>query len=174
VHNTVTEAKEYKWSCSTAEAPFHNFWQNISYTNHDLNSTRLHDDGIKTKDDINCRAWISDNRVTVINKAKSIAKALIAVDGIMYAEASEPFYYTITFGLGGNHGSTDMMIGSQTGRDLRERFEFPATQFEEALAYASKTAENRSDTNSLPITPHEYIEVIIPESIRKRRKNQYK
>jgi hypothetical protein len=78
--NTEDGGVNYKYSRSTAEAPFHFFWENLDdcmLKRHNVRlcgmRTRLCDDGVVTKENAVYREWIDDNRDAVIEKAVSIA-----------------------------------------------------------------------------------------------------
>lgn len=154
----------YRWSCSGAQAPFHNFWSRWDEPTVQQNAWLK--DGIPRKDDIKHREWVSDNRDEIIKLAQSIAARRCSMDGAMMHITSEPRYNAICFGLGNNHASTALMESGHFNQNLKMESYFRADQLEEAIEYTTKLAENRGDTNSLPIKPHTIIEVLMPEAVR--------
>jgi hypothetical protein len=54
----------------------------------------------------------SGGRNECISQLNELISNLIAIDGRMHIKADEPFYHVMTFGLGGNHGSTALVVGS--------------------------------------------------------------
>lgn len=90
-----------------------------------------------------------DSEEAATADAQSQVEDYMSIDGELWSKASEPVYYTRTYGMGGASGSTALHIG-----DVRE-FEmldhttpenvFHAGQREEAIAYARALAESRGD-----------------------------
>lgn len=115
------------------------------------------------KEDIPVREWISDNRKLLVDHAESIASHLRVSGLYLFREEREPCYHVQTFGLGHNHGGTCLSVASRAG-ELRDN-EFYADHLDAAIEAATKTATERSDTDSLPIRPLTRIEVLIPEAI---------
>lgn len=162
--NTENEAVNYKYSCSGADAPFHNFWHETF-----KNDAWLKDEDAKTRPEheveIYIRKWVSDDKAEIIQKAKEIAAKRLIMDGLMIKKSREPMYYALTFGLGNNHGGTGMGVGCHLNPNLDVDCYFPANQPEEAVAYAERIALGRGDTNYVPMQCPE-IEVLIPEAVR--------
>lgn len=90
-----------------------------------------------------------DNRKEAINYTKEKAEKFVVYDNKVWQECGEPIYYVITFGLGSNHGGTSFSITYRHHLDETERYEFRASDKEEAIKYALKVAADRRDTDSL-------------------------
>lgn len=96
-------------------------------------------------------------------------RKFLIIDGIVWVEAGEPSYSVSTFGMGGNHGGTGLMVN----RDAMGRHSgatFRADEFEDAHAYAIEVANRRGDTRDVARyqdNPEHYrcIEVVIPEAV---------
>lgn len=105
-----------------------------------------------------------DNPEEVAAEAQSQVDYFLAIDGTLWQKTSEPVYYARTYGLGNNHGSTALHVGSvhefKTEEAACPEYVFPADQREEAIAYTLALAERRGDTRSLAsIANPETIEV---------------
>lgn len=103
----------------------------------------------------------SGGRNECISQMNELISNLIAIDGRMHIKADEPFYHVMTFGLGGNHGSTALVVGS-TPHDGHSRFniqDYPA-----AKQLADMVSSNRRDRVAVSL-PEETFEVIIPEAL---------
>lgn len=90
--------------------------------------------------------------------------SFLIIDGIVWEEVSEPFYVVTTFGMGNNHGGTALMVNGNGGTVFR------ADEFDEALAHAIETAEDRGDTKNVhnfKTDPEQYraIDVLIPDAV---------
>ena len=110
----------------------------------------------------------------VIAKAlRGMAASHILIDGIAYRLAPEPRYVVMTFGLSRNHGGTSLSVDDHFNSNLRRDAYFSLLELEAGLARATEVAQNRGDTNSLPIKPGgPCFEVLIPEAIRVNRKRK--
>lgn len=94
------------------------------------------------------------------------AKHLI-IDGIAHRKAGEPRYVAMTFGLGRNHGGTALVIDAMYNSNLSRSSYFNLLHREEAIALATKFAQERGDDESLPIVPHgPDWEILIPKAIQ--------
>lgn len=87
----------------------------------------------------------------------------LIIDGAVWSETSEPYYTVATFGMGGNHGGTGLMVGG--GGQV-----FRADEFEAARACAIETAAERGDTKDVArferdAEHYRAIEVLIPEAV---------
>lgn len=173
--NTEAEGKTYQYSCSGAEAPFHNFWCNMKDTMNSRHDTMYHgiQSGLKDscaikKEDAIFREWIDDNKDVVIENARKIAQGLLICDGYMFAPVGEPRYLICTFGLGGNHGGTGMFIEQHYNRNIPNTSYFTALEYDKACAYADSVAERRGDNKSIPVRTNcgYQIEVLVPEAVK--------
>lgn len=101
---------------------------------------------------------------------KYMARHLI-IDGVLHKEASEPGYHAMTFGLGNNHGGSALMVASVGKHCSKEKFCFSLLEKDQALAYATKMAQDRGDDKSLPMTVNgpDFV-VLMPEAIKFRSK----
>lgn len=94
------------------------------------------------------------------------AKRHVVIDGKPYRAIHEPRYVVATFGLGGNHGGTALMVDSHFNRNLSADCYFGLLELEEAIAEAARVAEARGDTKNLPMRYHgPRFEVLMPEVI---------
>lgn len=108
------------------------------------------------------------NKEDAIAQVQGELSRYIIIDGELWVRASEPMYVVMTFGLGHNHASTDLMIEEHgyNPNISSERY-FNALQYDEALASALDVAAKRGDTNSFDsIRTARKIEVLIPEMVR--------
>ena len=76
----------------------------------------------------------------------------------------EPRYLVTTFGLGGNHGGTALMVETRDSATQRADSYFRADDFEAARAHAEQVALHRGDTESVADFRQD-IEVLIPEAV---------
>ena len=104
---------------------------------------------------------------------ENIGKRILIVDGISYVAAGEPRYYVITFGLGRNHGGTSLSCSYSYNENISKSSYFNLLQRDEAITAATKTAKNRGDTESLPITIEESFKILIPEAIQVNPRKQH-
>ena len=77
------------------------------------------------------------------------ADKFLIVDGQLYEKANEPMYAIFTFGLGGNHASTALMIEDSYNPNMPSSRYFAANQREEVIAKAKEIALARGDTVSI-------------------------
>lgn len=73
----------------------------------------------------------------------------VIIDGEVWALCGEPRYTVMTFGLGGNHGGTSLMLDFYDNPNIRGDSYFRADEFDEAIACAIETADNRGDSNDV-------------------------
>lgn len=161
----------YKFSRSTAAAPFKCFWRGMDQ--YGTSGPLLNNESIINKEDLVYRELVSDTRNEEIQRTKDIASSLISVDNIMYKVTGEPRYYALTFGLGGNHASTNLFISTHYNPNIVHRSYFSALQYEEACKYTSNIAANRGDTKSLPIKTDQPIQVFIKEAVQLNPKRDH-
>ncbi len=162
--NTENGGKDYRWSCSSAKAPFHNFWHRM---NSRLDIAWLKDKDVFLREEITYREWVSDNREEVIEKAKNIAADLLLCDGFLYKPVGEPYYNAMLFGLGNNHGGTALFVEQNRAPEQREGWHFNALDYDKALTHTEEKAKGRGDTRSLPMKLNgDKIEVLIKEAVK--------
>lgn len=159
--NTENYGKNYECSKSGAEAPFFDFWWDakLALERGEVVSTK--EEAIK-----NSKMYFSDNKNEVINQIKEIANNIVFINGLVYKRAAEPRYYTITFGLGNNHGSTSLSISDYFNSNIDMHSYFTALQYEEAKKFAIDVATCRRDTDCIPRIGEDKIEVLIPEAVK--------
>ena len=105
------------------------------------------------------------NKEQVIKGLQDAANKWLIIDGKVFRETGEPRYFTITFGLGSNHGGTALMSSTYYNQNIGAKSYFSLLQKEEAIARATRIATNRGDTDSLPIIAEDF-EVFIPAAIK--------
>lgn len=103
------------------------------------------------------------------NAEKWASVFAVDTEGFVWKRAAEPCYYVTTFGLGGNHGGTSLMVGDVF--DCRNGQVFRSDEFESALAHAIEVAENRGDTRDVRAfteRPEGYRRITVhrPESVK--------
>lgn len=96
--------------------------------------------------------------------------SFVIIDGEVWAMTGEPRYYTVTMGLGDNHGGTSFGEVDRDNSNIRAEAYFRADDFDAALAYAVDVATRRGDTRSAAEfvdspESHRTIEVLIPEAV---------
>lgn len=96
--------------------------------------------------------------------------SFVIIDGEVWAMTSEPRYYTVTMGLGDNHGGTSFGETDHDNSNICAESYFRADDFQPALAYAVDVATRRGDTLSAAEfvdspESHRTIEVLIPEAV---------
>lgn len=165
--HTTNDGVDYKWSGAGVQAPFHNVWHDM-YCGIDewlKDEEVVLEPELKVSNDI--RELVSDNRQDVIDFIRERASRIAVMGGFMLEKASEPMYYSTTFGMGSNHGGTALFVGETKEKITTEDFQFPANQLKQAIARTETIAKNRGDTKSLPIQPNGgVIEVLIPEAVQ--------
>lgn len=103
------------------------------------------------------------------NSVYKYAKGFLLIDGELYRPCGEPLYNIITFGLGHNHGGTDLFVEYDYNPNISYRNYFNALHRAEAIQYAVEVASARGDTESIPrLQNSEYnIEVLDPTMVHR-------
>lgn len=84
-----------------------------------------------------------------VKSARAWANSFLVVDDEVWSRTSEPVYTIRTFGLGGNHGGTSVLVSNAGDPDARRPgLAFSATEFELARAAGIQVALERGDTES--------------------------
>ena len=114
------------------------------------------------------RCCIKDNREEGVAYAKKEASAFIIINGReVWVKTGEPRYEIATFGLGGNHTETALMISTRYNDNVSAGRYFTALQRKEAVAEAIRVALARGNTNSVPRIKRAWkINVHIPEAVK--------
>ena len=107
-----------------------------------------------------------DSKEKMINKANEEANQYLIIDGEVWEKSGEPRYVSITFGLGHNHGSTDLMIDNWYNTNINKDCYFNALQREEAIKLTKERAIRRGDTESVNRIGNHNIEVLIPKAVK--------
>lgn len=162
------------WIPTTSFNPFfEKFWHQAEDTMHSRHNVNLHSGKpllgshyVVDKSEVSFRKWIDDNRNSMIVLAKKLARQCLLIGGVPHKPIGEPRYVAMTFGLGGDHGGTALMLSTNYNSNIHRKQYFPANQLTDAIAYTTRIAEGRQDTQSLPINPHGTIEVLIPSAVR--------
>lgn len=92
----------------------------------------------------------------------------LAIDGQWFRPAGEPRYVVQTFGFGANHGGTALFATDHFNPNISRDCYYGLLDFEAAAAHATRTAEERGDTQSLPIRVNggETFRVLLPEALQ--------
>lgn len=124
------------------------------------------------------RRWLSDGYITHFEvqdsseagrqyAAKKAGRYLILNGREVWVKSGEPRYVIMTFGLGGNHAETALMIDHSYNDNIAGSRYFNALQRDEAVKEAIRIALSRGDTNSVPAIKRSWkITVKIPEAVR--------
>lgn len=109
-----------------------------------------------------------DSREEAIAYARSRAEEYIIISGRgVWHKTGEPRYEIVTFGLGGNHAETALMISNEYNSNIPASRYFSALQRKEAVEEAIRVAMNRGDTYSVSAIRRAWkINVHIPEAVR--------
>lgn len=154
--------------------PFKGYWKSVDDDmmmrydcNMSSNFVNIDDEEVLSKQDINYREWVDDNKQAVEARAHEIAENYLICDGIVYRPASEPYYAVTTFGMGGNHGFTGLYLENNAHRLKDKENIFSILDYQAACIYADKVAKERGDTDSMPVQcdASKSIEVFIPEAL---------
>lgn len=98
---------------------------------------------------------------------KKTSRYLILNGREVWVKSGEPRYVIATFGLGGNHAETALMIDHRYNHNIAGSRYFNALQRDEAVKEAIRVALDRGDTNSVPAIKRTWkITVKIPEAVR--------
>lgn len=109
------------------------------------------------------------SREAAIKLVRNSIENMILVNGELYERCSEPRYIIKTFGVGHNHGGTEMF--SEYNSNIDNECCFAVTDGELAVAYANKVATVRGDTNDIgKFKP--FIKVYMPEIVTKVKNEQ--
>lgn len=124
------------------------------------------------------RLWLSDGYVPHWDvqssqeagrqyAADKVSGYLILNKREVWVKTGEPRYVIATFGLGGNHAETALMIDHSYNHNIAGSRYFNALQWNEAVKEAIRVALDRGDTNSVPAIKRSWkIAVKIPEAVR--------
>ena len=124
------------------------------------------------------RQWLSDGYISRLEvqddeetgRQYAIKKAnryLILNKREVWVKTGEPRYVIATFGLGGNHAETALMIDHRCNHNIAGSRYFNALQRDEAVEEAVRVALARGDTKSVPAIKRSWkITVKIPEAVR--------
>ena len=106
----------------------------------------------------------SRTRAICVKRYRQEAEQYLLIDGHIWERAGEPRYVVNTFGLGHNHGGTGLFVEEFYNDNIPNTNYFSALDGEAAVAYATKVATRRGDTESLGKF-EKMIEVLIPEAV---------
>lgn len=96
----------------------------------------------------------------------------LLIDGVPHLPVGEPRYVVMTFGLSHNHGGTSIHATDHYNSNIAEQAYFSLLEAKQAIAYATRVATDRGDTESLPMRIEEQFEVRIKEAIQCGRKTE--
>lgn len=114
------------------------------------------------------RSDVQDNSEAGRQYAIEKASCYLILNGReVWFKAGEPRYVVITFGLGGNHAETTLMIDNEYNSNIAGDRYFNVLQRSEAVKEAIRVALARGDTNSVASIKHSWkITVKIPEAVK--------
>lgn len=116
---------------------------------------------------------LNDNREAIIEKTRQQASRFILFKGEIWETCTEPMYVAMTFGLGGNHGGTTLMITEYYNPNIASECYFRASDREKAITYAIEAAKRRRDTESINrIGKDKMIEIVDPAMVRRVPENR--
>lgn len=108
-----------------------------------------------------------DSREKMIQKTIDYASFYLIIDNVVWGKVGEPRYEIITFGLGGNHGSTSLHIATGYNSNISNDAYFNAFDRDKAIQKALSVAANRCDTESFEkIRNCPEIKVLIPSAVK--------
>lgn len=114
-----------------------------------------------------CLSSVTYTKDDAIAYLKKWASDELIIDGLRYKPTGEPYYHSVTFGFGSNHGGTACMIGSTEKYNDCDTNVFNLLEREKAIEATTKIARKRGDSRNLPIKPHgPQWEILLPESIQ--------
>lgn len=118
---------------------------------------------------------LSDNSLEQEEKVKKTAEKYLYFDGCFWKECTEPRYVVNTFGLGHNHGGTDLSITDEYNSNISKERYFSALHKKDAIEYGVATALARGDTDyvSRIRNTEENIEVFMPELVTVEPQTQH-
>ena len=104
-----------------------------------------------------------DTAEAAVADAQSQMDESVSIDGELWGKASEPVYYTRTYGMGGASGGTALHVGTVREFEMLDHTTpenvFHAGQRDEAVAYAKALAESRGDR--IDLDANERIDVAV-------------
>ena len=107
-------------------------------------------------------------------EVKTRSEKFIVFNGVVWERCGEPMYKVMTFGLGHNHGGTGFFITYSYNPNISNKNYFNALEREKAIAYGKQVATNRGDTESIDgIGKNDFIEVLIPEAVKRNPKEEH-
>lgn len=116
---------------------------------------------------------LNNNREALIEKTRQQASRFILFKGEIWETCTEPMYVAMTFGLGGNHGGTALMITEYYNPNIASECYFRASDREKAITYAIEAAKRRRDIESISrIGKGEIIEIVDPAMVRRVPENR--
>ncbi|MFP3637620.1 hypothetical protein [Paraburkholderia sp. SIMBA_054] len=105
----------------------------------------------------------------VVKGIKALSREHLVIDGKAYRTAREHCYKVLTFGLGRNHGGTGLFVdAASNARHARSEGFFNLFEREAAIRYGTEVAQERGDTDSLPMKVNCDVEweILLPEAVR--------
>lgn len=104
----------------------------------------------------------------IVKRLKHEMSQYLIVDGVLYETfIGKPYYIIYTFGLGGNHGGTALLVSYSTApkRMIRQNkgWAFGINDTEKAMTTAIQIASDRGDTNYIEFIKKPKIDIKIPE-----------
>lgn len=114
------------------------------------------------------------NRENKLKELKRIEKNRIIINDVLCEETGEPMYVYNTYGLGNNHGGTDISIVNTYNVNIPAKNYFNALNKRECVARAIEVATKRGDTNFIDnMGKNGNIEVLIPELVKRDPLNEH-
>ncbi|MDP2566477.1 hypothetical protein [Pseudoalteromonas marina] len=176
IKHTKSNGETIKYSRSTPEAPFKNFWAQLRYSKrkcfHQWGKPDKHpypyeghldDEDLLAKDEIVYREYVVDNRELVLNELEEIVQSKLVVDGVMYRECNEPRYEVANFGAGHDYSVALFITASTTNRRTDECY-YNALNLDKAKEfYRKKMPCTKGDIST---NCGNIIEVILPEAVK--------
>ena len=107
----------------------------------------------------------------IVKRLKYEMSQYLIVDGVLYETLiGKPYYIIYTFGLGGNHGGTALLVSYSTApkRMIKQNkgWAFSINDTEKAISTAIEIASDRGDTNYIEFIKKSKIDIKIPELFR--------
>lgn len=120
-------------------------------------------------DEIRYRVDSANSRQKVVAKGLKVLADYVLIGNQLFIRSAEPCYQINTFGPGYNHGATQLMLGHAEPRNRMQSNLYSALERDQAIQAATKLAQDRKDTKSLPITPHGDFIVHRPDMLQLHR-----
>lgn len=117
--------------------------------------------------------WDYGSRKSNVERIKRNAQKYIVIDDIAYELTGEPYYSVTCFGLGNNHGGTDIFI-DWSERSNKKVFGYTPLDKEAAINSAIDIATRRGDTEDIEdLRACEFydIKVLIPTAVKRTYKS---